>query len=134
LLGAGLATGAALCAWVVLIANAVLTRVEISGRLGQALRTGQVWPQVRSAWGPTLRAYTLFIPLAAALLALGGSFGCVGIVPAWIAVQLSATQLRFQLYRAQLRGGAPALPAPAPKLLPSESRLLGSRKLQARAK
>ncbi len=134
LLGAGVALGAALCGWVVLVANAILTRAEIMGRLGQALGTGQVWPQARGAWGQTLRAYALFLPLSLGLLALGASIGCIGVVPAWVAVQIAATQLRFQLYQAQLRGGAPALTAPSPRLLPSEKRLLSRGKLEARAK
>ncbi len=132
LLGAGLALGAALSAWVLLISNAVLTRAEISGRLGQALRSGQVWPQARAAWGKTLRAYALFLPLAGLLLALGGSFLCVGLIPAWVVLEMAATHLRYQIYQAQLQAGGQQLPAPPPQLLPSETRLLQRGKLEAK--
>ena len=130
LLGVGLALGAGLSAWVLLVSNAVLTRAEISGRLGMALRSGQVWPQVRAAWGKTLRAYALFLPLASLLLAVGGTFLCLGLIPAWVVIEMAATHLRFQIYQAQLQAGGQSLPAPPSELLPSETKLLQRGKLE----
>lgn len=134
LLATAIVLATVLLGWVLLLGNAILTRAEISGRLGQALAPGSVWPQARNAWARTLFAYSLFVPLALLLLTVGASVGCLGALPVWVILELASTHLRYQIYERQTRGGVPRLAAPVPKLLPSEARMVSSGKLEARTR
>jgi hypothetical protein len=100
--------------------GSMITRAELTERLGPGLSLGDAWRDTRAIRRRTLLAYLWFLPSASAILLLGFVLCGVGMLPAWVIVQLAAMHLRWQLYEAALRSGA-RLPQPnLPQLLPSE--------------
>jgi hypothetical protein len=100
--------------------GSMITRAELTEKLGPGLALADAWRDTRAIRRRTLVAYLWFVPSAAGILMLGTMLCGVGMLPAWVVVQLAAMHLRWQLYEAAVRSGA-RLPAPrAPELSPAE--------------
>ncbi len=103
--------------------GSMITRSELTERLGPGLAMGDAWRDTRMIRKSTLGAYLAFLPIAGAILTLGLMICGIGVLPAWVVVQLAALHLRWQLYEEARRRGR-ELPEPKPPLLlPSEARL-----------
>ena len=104
--------------------NAMLTRAELTERLGDALAIADAWRESRPVRGRTALAYLTFLPLAAILLGVGSALCGIGLLPAYVAVKLAGMHLRWQLYEQRVHRGGRALPARTPRALPSERALV----------
>jgi Protein of unknown function (DUF4013) len=104
--------------------NAMLTRAELSGKLGEALAIGDAWREARPIRRRTALAYLAFMPFSLLVLAAGSALLCVGVLPAYVAVKLAGVHLRHQLYAERAYRGGKALPLSPPAVLPSERHLL----------
>jgi hypothetical protein len=100
--------------------GSMITRAELTERFGPGLALGDAWRDSRGIRRRTLFAYLWFLPSAGGILALGFVLCGVGMLPAWVVVQLAAMHLRWQLYEAALRSGARLPQAKPPLLAPSE--------------
>jgi gamma-glutamyltranspeptidase/glutathione hydrolase len=107
-----------IAAWGTLFLDAALTRTELA--TGAIDGVFGAWQHARAARLKTLAAYVAFAPLATGMLIVGAVLCGVGLLPAFVIVQVSAAHLRAQLYRERVRRGGELLPAHAPALLPSE--------------
>lgn len=100
--------------------GSMITRAELTEKLAPGLALADAWRDTRLIRRRTLVAYLWFVPSALAILSLGAMLCGVGMLPAWVVVQVAAMHLRWQLYEAAVRSGA-KLPAPAaPRLSPAE--------------
>jgi hypothetical protein len=100
--------------------GSMITRAELTEKLAPGLALADAWRDTRAIRRRTLVAYLWFVPSALVILTFGAMLCGVGILPAWVVVQVAAMHLRWQLYEAALRSGA-RLPAPkAPLLSPAE--------------
>ncbi|MBK9000154.1 MAG: DUF4013 domain-containing protein [Myxococcales bacterium] len=108
---------------VTVVFNSMLTRAELTGRLGEAVALGEAWREARPMRKKTFATYLLFVPVTLALVILGSLLCGVGVLPALVAIKLTGAHLRYQLYEERLARGGKALPARAPAVLPSEAHL-----------
>ncbi len=121
---AGLAVALTLLGMVTVVFNAMLTRAELTERLADAAALGEAWREARPMRRKTFVTYLLYVPVTLALLIFGSALCGVGVLPALVAVKLTGAHLRFQLYQQRLARGGSALPACAPRALPSERHLV----------
>lgn len=140
LITAGLAAGSVLVVLLVFVAavaialgalgavtvvfNAMLTRAELTQKLGDALSVKQAWREARPVRRLTFGAYLVFAPVAVLLTAMGMLLCGLGLLPALVTVKLAGAHLRWQLYEHRVHRGGRALTALEPALLPSERALM----------
>jgi hypothetical protein len=123
-LGGSVALVASALGMVAMIWNAMLTRAELSERLGDAVAIGDAWRDARPIRRHTFFAYLVFLPVATLLFAIGSAACGVGLLPTWVVVKLAGMHLRWQLYERRVAKGGAALACKAPVVLPSERHLL----------